>query len=112
MIEWTEQHKQIRDMLRRFVEAEIAPNREELEFGDTPPYAVLRKLMTTFGVDEMAKAQFQADIEREKRGDPPKEKKARTEPSSAAMDAAAMRILPIVELCRYSLGMVTALGVS
>ena len=112
MIEWSEQHKQIRDMLRRFVEAEIAPKREELEFGDTPPYAVLRKLLSTFGVDEMAKAQFQADIEREKRGDPPKEKKIRTEPSSAAMDAAAMRILPIIEISRYSLGMITALGVS
>ena len=31
MIEWSEQHKQIREMLRRFVEAEIAPRREEIE---------------------------------------------------------------------------------
>jgi len=112
MIEWTEQHKQIRDMLRRFVETEIAPKREALEFGDTPPYEVLRKLMKTFGVDEMSKAQFQAELEREKRGEARREKKARSEFSQGAADAAAMRILPVVELCRYSPGMVTALGVS
>jgi hypothetical protein len=112
MIDWTEQHKQIRDMFRRFVETEIAPKREEIEFGDTPPYEILRKMMATFGAGEMAKGQFFADLEREKRGDPPKEKKIRTEPSEAAMDAAAMRAIPIIELCRYSPGMVTALGVS
>jgi hypothetical protein len=112
MIDWTEQHKQIRDMFRRFVETEIAPKREEIEFGDTPPYEILRKMMATFGAGEMAKGQFFADLEREKRGDPPKEKKVRTEPSEAAMDAAAMRAIPIIELCRYSPGMVTALGVS
>jgi hypothetical protein len=112
MIDWTEQHKQIRDMFRRFVEAEIAPKREEIEFGETPPYAILRKMMATFGAGEMAKAQFFADLEREKSGEPPKEKKVRTEPSAAAMDAAAMRAIPIIELCRYSPGMVTALGVS
>lgn len=112
MIDWTEQHKQIRDMFRRFVETEIAPKREEIEFGDAPPYDILRKMMATFGAGEMAKAQFFADLEREKRGDPPKEKKVRSEPSEAAMDAAAMRAIPIIELCRYSPGMVTALGVS
>ncbi len=112
MIDWTEQHKQIRDMFRRFVETEIAPKREAIEFGETPPYDILRTMMATFGVGEMAKAQFFADLEREKRGDPPKEKKVRSEPSEAAMDAAAMRAIPIMELCRYSPGMVTALGVS
>ncbi len=112
MFEWSEQHRQIRDMLRRFVQAEIVPHREALEFGDMPPYAILRKLLQTFGVDEMAKAQFQADLEREKSGAPPKEKKARTEFSQGAADAAAMRLLPIVEISRHSPGMITALGVS
>lgn len=112
MIDWTEQHKQIREMFRRFVETEIAPKREELEFGDTPPYEILRKMMATFGAGEMAKAQFFAELEREKRGEPPKEKKVRSQPSEGAMDAAAMRAVPVIELCRYSPGMVTALGVS
>jgi alkylation response protein AidB-like acyl-CoA dehydrogenase len=112
MFEWSEQHRQIRDMLRRFVQAEIVPHREALEFGDMPPYDILRKLLQTFGVDEMAKTQFRADIEREKSGAPPKEKKARTEFSQGAADAAAMRLLPIVEISRHSPGMITALGVS
>ena len=43
MIEWNDTHKTIRDMMRRFVEAEIVPHREALEHGDMPPYGVLRK---------------------------------------------------------------------
>ena len=30
MIEWSEQHLMIRDMVRRFIDAEIVPNREQL----------------------------------------------------------------------------------
>jgi acyl-CoA dehydrogenase len=112
MFEWSEQHRQIRDMLRRFVDAEIAPHREALEHGGMPPYDILRKFMKTFGVDEMARAQFAADIARERSGAPPKERKARTEFSSTAADAAAIRMLPIIEISRYSPGMITALGVS
>jgi alkylation response protein AidB-like acyl-CoA dehydrogenase len=112
MFEWSEQHKQIRDVLRRFVQEEIVPHREALEFGTMPPYDILRKLLRTFGVDEMAKAQFQADMARERSGAAPKEKKARTEFSSGAADAAAMRLLPIIEISRHSPGMITALGVS
>jgi len=36
MIEWSESHLMIRDTVRRFVEAEIVPNLEELKHGDTP----------------------------------------------------------------------------
>ena len=113
MIEWSEQHRQIRSFVRKFVETEIAPRREELEFGDEPPYDVLRKLMSTFGVGEMAKAQFDKQLAREKSGEV---KKTRVGPrekySSGAADAMAMRLIPIIELSRYSPGMVTALGVS
>ena len=44
MIDWTEEQLMVRDAVRQFVEAEVAPLREDLEFGDTPPYEVLRKL--------------------------------------------------------------------
>jgi hypothetical protein len=112
MFEWSEQHRQIRDMLRRFVQEEIVPHREALEFGGMPPYDILRKLLRTFGVDDMARAQFQADIAREKAGAAPKERKPRTEFSAGAADAAAMRLLPIIEISRHSPGLITALGVS
>ena len=53
MFEWSEQHEVIRDMVRRFVEAEVKPRLTEFEHGDTPPYDVLRRMMQTFGIDEM-----------------------------------------------------------
>lgn len=115
MIEWNEQQRQIRQMFRRFVEEEIAPKREELEFGDTPPYDVLRKMMKTFGIGEMAKSQFQAQLAKEKQRaaegasaeEEPKKKK-----SKESGEMMAMRMIPIIELSRYSPGMITAMGVS
>ena len=111
MIEWSEQHKQIRSMVRRFVEAEIVPQIDELEHGDTPPYDVLRKMMRTFGIGDMAKGKFLADLERKKKGEV-REKKEREGFHGPSADAMAMQLIPIIELCRHSPGMVTALGVS
>ena len=109
MIEWSEQHELIRQTFRRFVEAEIKPNLRELEHGDTPPYAILRKLMATFGIDQVARARFERQIAREKEGEAgPGERAAGPE----AADSAAMQLIPVIELCRYCPGMVTALGVS
>jgi alkylation response protein AidB-like acyl-CoA dehydrogenase len=110
MIEWSEQHRMIRDAVRRFVEAEIAPNLEELEHGDRPPYEILRKLMKTFGMDEIARTRFESHIAREKSGEE-STKKGNGDAGSRA-DAVAMQMIPIIELCRYSPGMVTAMGVS
>jgi alkylation response protein AidB-like acyl-CoA dehydrogenase len=115
MIEWSEMHLAIREQIRKFVEQEIAPRREELEYGDTPPYDVLRKLVSTFGLKDMAKMQFEARIAKEKAraasGEPPREARA-PRGGPEALNEAAMRAIPIIELCRYSPGMVTALGVS
>ena len=65
MIEWQESHVMIRDMIRRFIEAEIVPHLEELEHGDRPPYPILKKMMQTFGLDEAARMRFQQQIEAE-----------------------------------------------
>jgi hypothetical protein len=65
MIAWNEQQLIIRDAVRKFVESEIKPRLEEFEHGDTPPYDVLRKMMRSFGIDEMARARFQKRIDRE-----------------------------------------------
>ena len=113
MIEWSEQHEMMRDAVRKFVEAEIVPNLEELEHGDTPPYDVLRKLYATFGMDEMAGARFDKQIAAEEaaaaKGEK-LEKKARK--AGGGGDGAAMSLIPIIELCRFCPGMVTAMGVS
>ncbi|MGK2928537.1 MAG: acyl-CoA dehydrogenase family protein [Acidimicrobiales bacterium] len=114
MITWTEEQQMVRAAVRQFVEAEIAPRREELEFGDTPPYDVLRKLYKTFGMDTMAAERFTRQIEFEKlvadaeaTGEAPPEK-----PSSGAGGDGSITMIPVIELCRHSPGLVTALGVS
>src|SRR3954466_5544197 len=107
MFEWSEEHVMIRDAIRRFVETEIKPNLEELEHGDTPPYDVLRKLYGTFGLDVMAREQFKRRIEREREGAPKEDRSG----GDGGGDP-SMMIIPIIELCRYCPGMVTAMGVS
>ena len=113
MIKWSEEQEMVRDAVRQFVEKEVAPLREELEFGDTPPYGVLRKLYKTFGMDTMAADRFAKQIEFQRsveeaiaKGEEPPTKNA-----SGGGDP-SISLLPVIELCRYSPGLVTALGVS
>ena len=115
MYQWSEEQLMIRDAVRQFVNAEVAPRREELEHGDLPPYDILRKLFRTFGMDAMARDRFKRQIEREKAGEGAEEATPR---DAAGRDggrdetSVAMSMIPIIELCRWSPGMVTALGVS
>jgi alkylation response protein AidB-like acyl-CoA dehydrogenase len=100
MFEWSEEQLMVRDAVRQFVEREIAPHVDELEHGDTPPYETLRKLYRAFGMDAMARAAFEKRLggggggERQAPGDP------------------SFMLIPIIEICRYCPGMVTAMGVS
>ncbi len=113
MFEWSEEQLMIRDAVRQFVQAEIAPRREELEHGDLPPYDILRKLFSTFGMDAMARERFKQQIEREKRVAAGEEEAApKGERRAGDPNAIAMTMLPIIEICRHSPGMVTAMGVS
>ena len=114
MHEWNETQRMMRDMVRQFVEREIKPNLEALEHGDMPPYDILRKMLKSFGMDAMAKSQFEAQIKREEAaaaGEEPAKKKAKGD-NPMQKEAAAMAMIPIIELCRYCPGMVTAMGVS
>jgi alkylation response protein AidB-like acyl-CoA dehydrogenase len=111
MIEWSESQLMIRDVVRRFVQDEIVPNLEALEHGDMPPYGVLRKMFKAFGLDEMARARFAIQIKAEKSGEPARPK-SDSDNTSARADQAAATLIPIIELCRYCPGMVTAMGVS
>ena len=114
MFEWSEEQLMIRDAVRQFVQAEIAPRREELEHGDLPPYDILRKLFATFGMDAMARERFKTQIERDKRVAAGEEAAPKPGERRGGGDhnAIAMTMLPIIEICRHSPGMVTAMGVS
>ncbi|MGN6692757.1 MAG: acyl-CoA dehydrogenase family protein [Aquihabitans sp.] len=114
MYAWSDEHKMIRDAVRDFVDREIRPHRDELEHGDLPPYDLLRKLFRTFGMDQMAAASFDRRIAAEEGGASPRR------PSNDDGDddgdgggrGGGFTLLPIIELCKCSPGMVTAMGVS
>lgn len=115
MIEWSESHQAIREVVKKFVEAEIVPQLKELEHGDTPPYAVLRKMFATFGMAELGKMRVEKAIARAKKREDAKargEELPAKEDRVASAEETAMQIIPIIELSRYCPGMVTALGVS
>ncbi len=116
MFEWSEEQLAIRDAVRRFVEEEIKPNVEELEHGDTPPYEVIRKLYKTFGLDAAARDSFKRALERKTSGSDSRSGSGKASGAAAARGEggsnAAVTLIPIIELCHYCPGIVTALGVS
>ncbi len=105
MFEWPEELQMVRDAVRQFVDNEVRPHREELEFGELPPYDLLRKLYKTFGMDQMAADAFDRRIAAEESGEPQKR-------GEGGGGGGGFTMLPIIELCKCSPGMVTALGVS
>src|SRR5271156_4650355 len=105
MFEWSDEQLAIRAAVRRFVDEEVKPNVEELEHGDTPPYEVIRKLYRTFGLDGLARDSFKRALERKTGG-------AAAPERSEGGGNAAVTLIPIIELCHYCPGIVTALGVS
>jgi hypothetical protein len=122
VIEWSEEQQMVRAAVRDFIEKELVPHHRELEHGDMPPYDILRKLFSTFGMDAMARDRFDRQLARDRsaaagdgeaadeRADEPANEPPR-DPAEAA-NAAAFQLIPIIELCRWSPGMVTAMGVS
>ncbi len=119
MIAWTEQQVMIKDMTRSFVEKEIVPHIDDLEYNGMPPYDILRKMFDTFGMGEMSRARFDKQIAKEEalaRGEQPEEKPAAqitdAPVTEEALDAAAMGLLPLIEISRHCQGLITAMGVS
>ncbi len=100
----------LRDMVRKFVTAEIEPRLSELEHGDLPPYDIIRKLMRTFGMDAMARDRFEHRMAAERAGS------AKEGGGAGGLGgdggAAALTLIPIIELSRWCPGIVTAMGVS
>jgi alkylation response protein AidB-like acyl-CoA dehydrogenase len=113
MFEWSDEQRLVRDAVRRFVEAEVVPLVDELEHGDLPPYDVIRKMLSVFGIDALAEASFERRLARAEAGAAASGGKA-SAPDEQAGDggSAALTLIPIIELCRHCPGLVTAMGVS
>jgi alkylation response protein AidB-like acyl-CoA dehydrogenase len=110
MYKWSDEHNMMREAMKDFMAAEVIPHKEALEHGDMAPYDLLRKLFSTFGMDEMAKASFAKRIEIEKAA--AAGKAGSDQDRGSGSGDAAMTLIPIIELCRHCPGMVTAMGVS
>ncbi len=112
VIEWTDEQQMVRAAVRDFIEKELVPHHRDLEHGDLPPYDIIRRLLSTFGMDAMARDRFERQIAREKGGDLGGTDEDEGRDPAEAANAAAFQIIPIIELSRWSPGMVTAMGVS
>jgi alkylation response protein AidB-like acyl-CoA dehydrogenase len=117
VFQWSDEQEMVRTAVRDFIEKEVVPHHRDLEHGDLPPYDILRKLFATFGMDAMARDRFERQVAREKAvaaGEAQHEGDGEDTPRDpvAAANATAFQMIPIIELCRWSPGMVTAMGVS
>ncbi|MFC5188081.1 acyl-CoA dehydrogenase family protein [Actinomadura harenae] len=118
MIEWSDEDVMIRDAVRAWVDEKVRPRMDALDAGDLPPYDLVRDLFRTFGMDEMARTSFNARLEKEERAaSGESEGKGEGEGGDGEKSGgggvnASLNILPIVELCKVSPGLVTAMGVS
>jgi alkylation response protein AidB-like acyl-CoA dehydrogenase len=113
MIEWSDEHQMIRTAMRDFIDKNIRPKLEDLEHGDLPPYDIIRKMYADFGIADAALGSFHKRIEREKQIaagtlDPADAQRV----GGGSTGDAAFTLIPIIELCRWCPGIVTAMGVS
>lgn len=112
--DFSDEHKMVRKMLRKWVEAELVPSVDALESETILPFDLVRKLLTTFGVAEMVRSAF-ARMEGGDGGDA----RARDEGEGAGERGGmfggrdpALSSLLTIELSRVSPGFAMSLGAS
>src|ERR1700710_584198 len=66
MIEWSDTELMIRDAVRAFVDKEVRPHVEALESGALPPYDIIRKLYSSFGIGAMAQDALRKSLAKER----------------------------------------------
>jgi len=103
VFEWSEEHRAIAAVVRRFVDEQIRPHLDDLEHNGVPPFAIMRTMYETFGLREMARENFERQLERKTAGSATDERRV-SDPSA--------QLISTIELCRVSPGLVTSLGVS
>src|SRR5262245_47743131 len=58
MLDFTDEQKMARQMLRQWADKELAPHVAAMEKGELLPYDLMRKLIRAFGMDELVRAQL------------------------------------------------------
>ncbi|MEU7769546.1 acyl-CoA dehydrogenase family protein [Nocardia sp. NPDC049190] len=118
MFEWSETDVLIRDAVRAFIDKEIRPNLDALDSGAQPPYPIIRKLFSQFGIDAMGGEAVDKMLARQRAAQAlsvgesrPQQKTKRSGASPFAGQESLMAVL-IGELSGVCMGLVTAMGVS
>ena len=115
MIEWSDTDLMIRDAVREFIDKEVRPHVDALESGELPPYPIIRKLFSEFGIDVMAAEAVKTmlDKQRAKQSAAEVASEGKSERGIGGMaQQASMAAIVVGELAGVSLGMVAAVGVS
>jgi alkylation response protein AidB-like acyl-CoA dehydrogenase len=115
MIEWSDTDLMIRDAVREFIDKEVRPHVDALESGELPPYPIIRKLFSEFGIDVMGAEAVKTMLDKQRA----KQTAAEMAPEGKAdrgiggmAQQASMAAIVVGELAGVSLGMVAAVGVS
>ncbi|MDN5894252.1 MAG: acyl-CoA/acyl-ACP dehydrogenase [Nocardioides sp.] len=108
MFAWSEDDLAVRDAVRQFVDKELRPRQDELEFGDLPPYDLVRKYYATFGLADAAAERFDHDLRKARAQE---EGRSFDEPDPEGPDM-AMSAIASIELVKVGMGIPTAIGVS
>jgi alkylation response protein AidB-like acyl-CoA dehydrogenase len=106
MIDFTDEQKLARQMLRQWTTKELAPHVARMEKGEILPYDIARNLITTFGIDEMVRATFSRM---------PKETEPQTDKGAAkerAIGDPSLMAIVSMELSRVCPGFCLAFGAS
>jgi alkylation response protein AidB-like acyl-CoA dehydrogenase len=110
MFEWSDEEIALRDAVRSFVDKEVRPLQDDLEHGDLPPYELIRTFYAAFGMEQLAGEAFDQAIAKAEAG-------VSTGSTTGGGDAIssldpAMGVIVSSELCRVSMGIPAAIGVS
>jgi acyl-CoA dehydrogenase len=105
MFDFNDEQKMVRKMVRQWAEKELAPNVAAMEKGEITPYDIMRKLLKTFGMDEMVRTSF-ANM---KPDDQPRDPSER---AGGFGGDPAMSAIVAIELSRVSPGFTLAFGAS
>jgi alkylation response protein AidB-like acyl-CoA dehydrogenase len=113
MFDFTEEQKTMRKMLRRWVEAELVPHVDALESEAMLPYEPMRKLLRTFGADDMARAAIARLEKRAAAGEEsPAPRDDEGEGGGGMMRDPGLSAVISIEFSRVSPGFAMAVGAS
>lgn len=118
MVEWSQMDCAVRQAVREFIDKEIRPHADALESGEMEPAPVIRKLFTTFGIDQLANDEFTKMIAKQKaalaegRASTNGGKTSGANPMGGAGGQLSMAYIVVSELSRVCMGLVTGMGVS